>query len=300
MKKIMFLTLFALLLAGVPGKAVAQNVTYTPVNFDPAVKYQTMTGWGASLAFYEGWLTAHPKKAEIYDVIFKELSLDILRVRNAYDYDNTMIGRVKEFNQAAQKSLGHPIDILVSSWGPPAYLKSNNDKNNGGTLKYTVSDGKVNFNYAGFARWWNLSLDDYNKNGVYPKYVSIQNEPDWKADYESCLLQPCGNLHRHRHHCRVQQSPRCCLRYHSKKNPYPPVSWALNVWASAISEIPRTAWKDMLTPLIRVSCTASPTIFTTEPTRPAPGTRPISEKWVPTAPRFPTSRPNTAAANGFL
>lgn len=190
MKKILFLTLLTVLLAGVPGGVFSQKVSYTPVNFDPSVKYQTMVGWGASLAFYEGWLTAHPKKAEIYDVIFKELSLDILRVRNAYGYDNTMIGRVKEFNQAAQKSLGHPIDILTTSWGPPASLKSNNDKNNGGTLKYTVSDGKVNFNYAGFARWWNQSLDDYNKNGVYPKYVSIQNEPDFKADYESCLLNP--------------------------------------------------------------------------------------------------------------
>lgn len=78
-----------------------------------------MVGWGASLAYYEGWLTSHPKKAEIYDVIFKELSLDILRVRNAYGYDNTMIAKVKEFNQAAQKSLGHPIDMLTTSWGPP-------------------------------------------------------------------------------------------------------------------------------------------------------------------------------------
>jgi glucuronoarabinoxylan endo-1,4-beta-xylanase len=79
---------------------------------------------------------------------------------------------------------------MTCSWGPPAYLKSNNNKNNGGTIKYTVSDGKVNFDYAGFANWWRKSLDNYAANGVYPKYVSIQNEPDWKADYESCLLNP--------------------------------------------------------------------------------------------------------------
>jgi len=194
MKKILFLTLIAMFTAGMAGKVSAQKVTYSLVNLQPDQSVQTMVGWGASLAYYEGWLTSHPKKAEIYDVIFKELSLDILRVRNAYGYDNTMIAKVKEFNQAAQKSLGHPIDMLTTSWGPPASLKSNKDKNNGGTLKYTLAEGKVHFDYAGFANWWKQSLDDYNKNGVYPKYVSIQNEPDFKASYESCLLNPSETI----------------------------------------------------------------------------------------------------------
>jgi glucuronoarabinoxylan endo-1,4-beta-xylanase len=173
---------------------LAQTGPYTDITMSTTESYQTVTGFGASLAYYENWLTAHPKKAEIYDVVFKELSLDILRVRNAYGYDNTMITRVKEFYQAAQKSLGRPIDIMVTSWGPPGYLKSNNDRNNGGTLKYSVSGGKVNFQYGEFARWWNQSLDNYNANGIYPTYISIQNEPDWKASYESCLLKPSETI----------------------------------------------------------------------------------------------------------
>ncbi len=172
------------------GKSNAQTETFKTIQVNVGEEHQTITGFGASLAFYENWLTAHPNRTEIYDVIFSELSLDILRVRNAYEYDPTMIGRVKEFVNAAGKSLGHPIDVMVTSWGPPARLKSNNDKNNGGTLKYTVASGKVNFDYAGFASWWDKSLDEYNKNGVFPKYISIQNEPDWKASYESCLLRP--------------------------------------------------------------------------------------------------------------
>jgi len=100
-------------------------------------------------------------------------------------------------------SISHPEDVEAqflknhvvnfSSVGvgrQPAYLKSNNDKSNGGTLKYTVTDGKVEFDYAGFASWWNASLDNYNANGIYPKYISIQNEPDWDAPYESCLMRP--------------------------------------------------------------------------------------------------------------
>jgi len=168
----------------------AQSTEIQTIQINTDKERQTITGFGASLAFYEGWLTAHPNRSEIYDVIFKELSLDILRVRNAYGYDATMIDRVKQFNAAAKSSLGHPIDILTTSWGPPAYLKSNNEKDNGGTIRYSVNNGIVNFDYAAFATWWKESLDNYNKNGIYPKYISIQNEPDWKASYESCLLRP--------------------------------------------------------------------------------------------------------------
>ncbi|MFA9392528.1 MAG: T9SS type A sorting domain-containing protein [Prolixibacteraceae bacterium] len=166
------------------------NAQEIKITVQPENKFQTVEGFGAALAYYENWLTSHPNKTEIYEAIFGELSLDILRVRNAYDYDAGMVARVKEFITASEKVRGNPIPFLTTSWGPPAYLKSNNDRNNGGTLKYTVSDGKVQFDYNGFANWWNASLDNYEANGISPSYISIQNEPDWKASYESCLLNP--------------------------------------------------------------------------------------------------------------
>lgn len=170
----------------------SQELETVQINVDE--QFQTIAGFGASLAYYEGWLTAHPNRSEIYDVIFKELSLDILRFRNAHGYDEGMMDRVKQFNQAAENSLGHPIDILVTSWGPPAYLKSNNDRKNGGTLRFEVKNGNVEFDYAGFAQWWNESLDTYNANGIFPKYISIQNEPDFEATWESCLMRPSERI----------------------------------------------------------------------------------------------------------
>ena len=144
---------------------------------------QTVLGFGASLAFYENWLNAHPNKSEIYEAIFGELSLDILRVRNAYDYDPTMVG-------AAEASLGYPIKLLSSSWGPTDALKNTGDRKNGGTLRYTIDAGLVKFDYAGFAQWWNSSLDEYEAQGILPDYISIQNEPAWSASWETCLFNP--------------------------------------------------------------------------------------------------------------
>ena len=83
----------------------SQSNDIQTIQINPEEQHQTITGFGASLAYYEGWLTAHPNRAEIYNVIFSELSLDILRIRNAYGYDPGMIDRVKQFNTAAKNSL---------------------------------------------------------------------------------------------------------------------------------------------------------------------------------------------------
>jgi glucuronoarabinoxylan endo-1,4-beta-xylanase len=179
----------AILLSGIMGMqpASAQEIK---VNVDIQQQRQQMEGFGAALAYYEGWLTAHPNKAEIYEAIYKELSLDFLRVRNAHEYDPGMLDRVKEFITASQGTQGRPIPFLSTSWGPPARLKSNKDTKNGGTLKYTVENGKVSFDYEGFALWWDASLDAYAAKGLYPTFISIQNEPDYIATWESCILNP--------------------------------------------------------------------------------------------------------------
>lgn len=153
-------------------------------------KKQSVVGFGASLAYYENWLNAHPNKSEIYEAIFGELSLDILRVRNAFDYDPGMVDRVKEYMVAAEASLGYPIKLLSSSWGPTDALKNTGDRKNGGTLRYSIDEGVVKFDYGGFAQWWNSSLDEYEAQGILPDYISIQNEPAWSASWETCLFNP--------------------------------------------------------------------------------------------------------------
>jgi glucuronoarabinoxylan endo-1,4-beta-xylanase len=160
----------------------------------PDSMFQTVEGFGASLAFYEGWLTAHPNKNQIYQAIFGELSMDILRLRNAHDYDPGMVDRAQEFVQAAESALGYPIAVLSTSWGPPGYLKSNGDKSNGGTLRYTVAGDSVQFDYGAFAGWWDSSLDEYEAHGIFPEFISIQNEPDYSATWESCRLSPSETI----------------------------------------------------------------------------------------------------------
>ncbi|MHC4633291.1 MAG: carbohydrate binding domain-containing protein, partial [Planctomycetota bacterium] len=152
--------------------------------------YQELEGFGASGAWYKGWLTNHPKKNELYDILFGQLGLDIYRLRNPYqlsdDWSSIMTASA-EIIQAAEASLGHPIKIMVSSWSPPAFLKSNGDVA-GGTLAQHPRGG--GYAYSLFAKWWAESLDAYERHGIDVDYVNIQNEPEFLASYDSCKFTP--------------------------------------------------------------------------------------------------------------
>ncbi len=153
------------------------------------IVYQELEGFGASGAWYTNWLLAHPLKNEIYDVLFGQLGLDIYRLRNTYDQGPggaSYIDDSAEIVTAAEDSLGYPVKIMISSWSPPDYLKS--DANlAGGTLKKDIYG---DYMYDEFADWWADSLDEFSSHGINADYINIQNEPNWVASWDTCLLDP--------------------------------------------------------------------------------------------------------------
>lgn len=156
---------------------------------DMGTVYQELEGFGASGAWYEGWLTAHPQKNELYNILFGQLGLDIYRLRNIYQiYDDWSSGldTNSEIIQAAETSLRHRIKIMISSWSPPAYLKSNGNVARGTLARHP--DGS--YQYDEFAQWWADSLVAYERHGIDADYVNIQNEPEFVADHDSCKFTP--------------------------------------------------------------------------------------------------------------
>ncbi len=167
------------------------TIKYTPYygtgDADTSIRHQTLEGFGAAGGWYENWLTAYfPQNSEIDDILFSQLGLDIYRVRNTYDYDGSYIDNSAQIVQVAEASLGHPIKIMISSWSPPAYLKSNSSTS-GGTL---AKDEYGNYRYNDFVQWWYDSIVDFSNHGMPTEYVNMQNEPDW---YEWCEFAPTEN-----------------------------------------------------------------------------------------------------------
>lgn len=161
-------------------------------SINPKITYQTIEGFGGATAFYQGWIPAHPYKLEIYTNAFAGLNLSMLRLGDWYRYNagfNSASGDggvAGDIVSNANRILGHPVPVYMSSWSPPAFLKSNGQVGNGGTL--IVTNG--GFAYTNFAQYWYDSLQAYMSNGVSPTWISIQNEPDWVASYDSCIFDP--------------------------------------------------------------------------------------------------------------
>ncbi len=82
------------------------------------------------------------------------------------------------FIQAAQRVAGRPIQLLVSPWSPPAWMKSNGQMNCGGTLLPQYA--------RAWARCFVRFIQAYQAEGVPVWGVSVQNEPAATQSWDSC------------------------------------------------------------------------------------------------------------------
>ncbi len=159
------------------------------VSVDLAARHQVLEGFGASVGWYHELIVGNTDPT-LYDVLFPELGLDILRLRNRFERqgpEDPDLRHEVEIVERASEALGRRPKILMSSWSPPASLKASGKEKCAGeeacTLKKT--DGK--FVYAEFADWWRRSVEHYAELGVAPDFVSMQNEPDFIPPFwEGC------------------------------------------------------------------------------------------------------------------
>lgn len=173
--------------------------SFYKVTVNPAVTHQEMVGFGGALTWYCDRVTSSPKKEELYNLMFNDLGMDILRLKNWYypvNYpDNKSTAEMEVnwfkphfdatnvlFDVAKQKD--PTMKVLFSSWGPPSTLKSNNSLYEG-TLK---KNDNFEFIYDEFATY----MEDVMNNITFnPDYLSFQNEPSYtNPGWETCEWRP--------------------------------------------------------------------------------------------------------------
>ena len=103
------------------------------ITLTPGTQHQTMVGFGGALTWYSDWMYYGSSYDEINQLMFDDLGLDIVRFRNTYYPANYPTNKdlgaqhaadsTKKFFEAA-KAINPEIQVLLSSWSPPANLKS--------------------------------------------------------------------------------------------------------------------------------------------------------------------------------
>lgn len=185
----------------IPLLAAAQPV----VQIEPDSTYQTIWGLGGAICFNENSLARLPESdyQQLITYLFDDLRVSLvrIRIRNEIERVNDN-GDPNDLNMAGLQALpdtsamriirsgrsrGHTVNIIATPWSPPAWMKTNNLPN-GGHLTPGMETELAEWIYAFFTIW----RDQY---GMPIQAVSIQNEPTYAADYESCLFTP-GELNR--------------------------------------------------------------------------------------------------------
>ena len=71
------------------------------------------------------------------------------------------------------------LNILISPWSPPGWMKDNAQMNHGGVLKKDMHEV--------WAQYYVRFIQALQKEGIHPWGVSVQNEPAAKQVWDSCL-----------------------------------------------------------------------------------------------------------------
>lgn len=83
------------------------------------------------------------------------------------------------FIKAAQKVSARPLQLLVSPWSPPAWMKTNGEMNHGGKLLPAYAPV--------WAQCFVRFIREYEAEGVPVWGVSVQNEPMATQRWDSCI-----------------------------------------------------------------------------------------------------------------
>jgi len=168
-RKFKFIVLIAVFF--LPGTVGASSAAAT-VDFSKT--HQKIDGFGGSSAWEGGFSDA------LMDVLYKneanQLGLTILRCRIAWD------GAWADEKANATKAKARGATVFATPWSPPESLKVyNGDKVAG----HPEEHGSINTaKFSSFATWMKNFWTYCGETNI--DIMSIQNEPDFKPDYESC------------------------------------------------------------------------------------------------------------------
>jgi glucosylceramidase len=97
---------------------------------------------------------------------------------NTFNIDHDRQFRIPMIKKAIAVA-GGKITLFVSPWSPPAFMKSNNNMLQGGTLLTEF--------YQPWAKYYTKFINAYEKEGIPIWGISIENEPMATQKWESCV-----------------------------------------------------------------------------------------------------------------
>lgn len=175
------------------------------INLYPHVKYQALEGFGGAITDSAGYIFSQmsdEQRREVLDRYFGDRGLHYRLVRIPIDscdfslehfeadsdeadeaFERFSFERVEKYIipllDAAIGIYGENLEIMLSPWSPPAYMKTNGERNNGGSLKPEY--------YQRWADYICRYIEEYRGRGYKVTKLTLQNEPKAVQTWDSCV-----------------------------------------------------------------------------------------------------------------
>lgn len=194
-------------------KCTEQILSFTPddgrenqlINIYPQMIYQTFEGFGGAVTDSAGYMYSLLDDAQKQQLVNNYFGRDGMRyhlVRIPIDSCDFSLGhyeadsdpmdtafekfsfeRVEKYIlpllDAAEAAYGDRLDIMLSPWSPPAAMKSNKERNNGGKLLPEYR--------AQWAQYICRYIVEYRARGYHVTKLTLQNEPKAVQTWDSCV-----------------------------------------------------------------------------------------------------------------
>lgn len=174
------------------------------INVYPEVEYQTILGFGGAMtesaAINLQKMDARTREEVLEKYFSKEgLGYHFCRIsinssdfsEAPYDYIEPLDAALSSFSleheentvfkmiRCAENTSGTELDVIATPWSPPAWMKTNSCRCNGGKLKPEY--------YSVWAEYFVKYVQEARKRGIPVTTISIQNEPLAYVSWDSCI-----------------------------------------------------------------------------------------------------------------
>lgn len=194
-------------------KTVNENITFIKdderenelINLYPEVEYQQVEGFGGALTDSAGYVYSlmddEQKKEMISNYFGKDnMKYDLVRIPidscdfSLEHYEADSDEADENFNKFSfervekyiipllddvEEKYGEKIEIMLSPWSPPVYMKTNGDRNYGGKLKKEYTKRWADY----ICRY----IEEYRSRGYKVTKLTMQNEPKAVQTWDSCV-----------------------------------------------------------------------------------------------------------------
>lgn len=175
------------------------------INIYPQMEYQKLEGFGGAVTDSAGYvfsLLNEEQKSEMVNQYFSTENMAYNQVRIPIDscdfslehyeadsdpddteFQKFSFARVEKYIlpllDAAEKAYGGKLDIMLSPWSTPAYMKTTGERNHGGKLKPEYRKR--------WAEYICRYIEEYRNRGYHVTKLTMQNEPKAVQTWDFCI-----------------------------------------------------------------------------------------------------------------